>query len=263
MACAKLNPATRGGRAIFVLMVAAALSTAARAVPIPFLNCGAAGDTLQIQQMNANIWPPLVAAPANATATFDPQGNLVDLQVYLLLGVPWTFDSGPLPTTTSAGFVSLPASFAASVTSPALPLAAGPYTTTQTFGSGGSETILSKANLAATLNAPASATVSLLSNGTAGFPLSPVPGNVYRVQVQVNAPGGGRVFCIAMNMPLAAATPFVGAQATDPAPTLSSAGLITLALMLLGTGWFASRRRTHGPQRASRDTPRPPAARGP
>lgn len=193
---------------IFFLLAAAAVSTSAGALPIPFQNCGAAGDSFSLQQDNASVWPPPVAAPARATATFDGGGNLVDLQIHLLHGLDWTFDSGPLPATTSAGFVSLPASFPMTVTGPALPIAAGPYSTTETFnGTGGSVTILSKGSLATAVSAP-TATASLSSNGTPGFSLAPAAGDANQLRVQVNDSGGSRVFCLAITEAITTASPF-------------------------------------------------------
>ncbi len=230
--------------AIFVLLVAAALSAPVGAVPIPWKNCGAPGDSLHITQANASVWPPSVAAPARARATFDAAGNLLDLQFFLIQGLSWTFDSGPLPTTTSAGFVSLPASFPVNVTSPVLPLAAGLYSTTQTFtDNGASVTIAEKANLAAPVNAPVTTTVGLSFNGTPGFPLVPVAGSAYDVHVQMNESGGAGIFCMDMIEPFKIATPFVSSHVVADAPTLSTAGAITLLVMLLATGLFADRRR--------------------
>jgi hypothetical protein len=51
------------------LLVAAALSGIAQAVPIAWRNCGRPGDLLVITQADASVWPPPVAAPASATAT--------------------------------------------------------------------------------------------------------------------------------------------------------------------------------------------------
>ena len=226
-----------------MLLAAAVLSAPAGAVPIPWINCGAAGDSLHILQSDASVWPPTVAAPARATATFDTSGRLLDLQLFLLHGVPWTFDSGSLPTTTSAGFVSLPASFPVSVSSPALPLAAGPYITTQTFTDGAaSVTILDKAIVATPVAAPVTTTVGLSFNGTPGFPLVPAAGDVYDVHVQMSS-GGAGVFCMDMTVPFKTATAFVGTQVAADAPTLSAASLVALVLMLLATGLFAGRRR--------------------
>ena len=226
---------------ILVFMFAVACSTAARAVPIPWLNCGAPGDALSITQWDASTWPPTVAAPASATAMFDGAGHLVGLHLILLHGVLWTFDSGPLSTTTSAGFVSLPASFPATLTGPALPLAAGPYVTTRTFtGDAASVTILSKANLATPVTAPVTATIGLAANGTPGFPLVSAAGDVYQVRVQMSDPGG-QVFCMTLNIPMKSASPFATILNVG-APTLSSAGMIALAVMLLGTGLVAGRK---------------------
>lgn len=233
-------PAVVLASAIFLLFIATALSAPAGAVPIPWKNCGAPGDALQITKADASAWPPPVAAPARAMATFDAKGNLLDLQLLLIQGVSWTFDSGPLPTTTSAGIVSLPASFPVDVTGPPLPLAAGPYSTTQTFtDSGASVTIADKANLAVPVTAPVTTTVGLSFNGAPGFPLVPAAGDVYGVHVQMNGSGGAGVFCMDMVIPFKTAAPFVSIQGVADAPTLSTAGAIMLVAMLLGTGLVA------------------------
>ena len=52
------TPAAVLASAIFVFLVAAGLSVPVGAVPIPWLNCGAPGDSLQITQSNASVWPP-------------------------------------------------------------------------------------------------------------------------------------------------------------------------------------------------------------
>lgn len=227
------------------LFVAAALSAPAAAVPIPWKNCGKPSDLLLITQANASVWPPPVAAPASATATFDTAGNLVNLRLFLVHGISWTFDSGPLPTTASAGFVSLPASFPVSVTSPTLPLAAGPYSTTRTFAGHGTlpVTIIYHANLGTDVDAPVTTTVGLSFNGTPGFPLAPVAGSAYAVQVQMNESGGAEVFCMDLVVPLKTATPFVSVQGTSSIPMLSRASVVLLAGMLSTVGAFAARRR--------------------
>jgi hypothetical protein len=232
----------------FMLLAAAALSTPARAVPIPWLNCGTPGDALKITQANASAWPPPVAAPGAATATLDAAGRLLDLRLTLLQGVPWTFDSGPLPTTTNAGFVSLPPSFPVSVAGPPLPLAAGPYVTTRTFtGNGSSVTIADKATLAVPVSAPLTATVGLSTNGSSGFPLVSAAGDAYELRVQVNEAGGAGVFCMDVTVPLKTANPFVTIVQASDAPTLSTAGAILLAALLLASGWLAHRRRARSP----------------
>jgi hypothetical protein len=236
--------AARFAAALFALVAAALLSSPARAVPIPWLNCGAPGDLLAITQSDASAWPPTIPAPARATAIFDATGHLANLHLVLVHGVSWAFDSGPLPATASAGFVSLPASFPMTVTGPALPLAAGPYVTTRTFtGSPGSVTILSKANVAAPVTAPIAATVSLATNGTPGFPLLLVAGDVYQVHVQVGS-AGGPVFCMNVGIPTRNAAPF--ATIVDAgAPALSGVALVALVAVLLAAGILvgAQRRR--------------------
>jgi hypothetical protein len=214
-------------------------------VPIPWKNCGKPTDALVITQADASVWPPPVAAPASATATFDTAGNLVNLRVFLVHGISWTFDSGALPTTTSGGFVSLPASFAVSVTSPSLPLAAGPYFTTRIFGTSGTSqvTVLYHANLGTQVDPPVTTTVGLSFNGIPGFPLKPVAASAYGVHVQMTESGGAEVFCMDLVVPLKTATPFVTVQEATSLPLLSHAGVIVLTAMLSAMGIFATRRR--------------------
>ena len=226
-------------------VLAGALSAPALAVPIPWKNCGQPTDILSISLSVASVWPPSVAAPASATATFDTAGNLANLRISLLHGVAWTFDTGPLPSTTSGGFVSLPASFPVNVTSPPLPLAAGPYSTTRTFGSHGTPptTIVSHANVASPIVPPVSTTVSLSFEGKPGFPLTPVAGSAYEFQAQMTEAGGAEVFCMDIVVPLKTATPFVRIQSVSNIPTLSDAGLAALTLMLTGVGLVGTWRR--------------------
>jgi len=192
---------------------------------------------------DASVWPPPVAAPASATATFDTAGNLVNLRIFLIHGISWIFDSGPLPSTTSAGFVSLPATFPVRVTSPALPLAAGPYTTLRTFGDGGTQTVTihESANLAAQVDAPVTTIVGLSFNGTPGFPRAPVA-NAYAVHVQMTESGGAGVFCMDLVEPFKSATPFVRIQRASDVPMLSHAGTLLLPVMLAATALFAMAR---------------------
>jgi len=229
---------------ILCLFVAA---TPACAVPIPWKNCGKPTDLLSITQANASVWPPTVAAPANATATFDAAGNLVNLRLFLLNGIAWWFDSGPLPATTSAGFVSLPASFPMTVTSPALPLGAGPYVTTHTFGGRTAlpVTIVERANVAMDVNAPVTVTVGLSFDGAPGFPLAPVAGSAYAVHVQMTEPGGAEVFCMDLIEPLKSAAPFVIIQRPSAVaiPTLAPDGLAVVAVMICAIALLGKRRR--------------------
>ncbi|HLX27178.1 MAG TPA: hypothetical protein VKV24_01670 [Casimicrobiaceae bacterium] len=226
------------------LVLAAALSAPALAVPIPWKNCGKPTDVLSITQAIASVWPPRVAAPARATATFDRAGNLIDLRLFLVHGIAWTFDSGPLPATTSSGFVSLPASFPMFLTSPALPIAAGPYVTTRTFdvGSPTPVTIVDHANLAAHVNAPVTTTVSLSFDGTPGFPLTPIAGSAYAIHVQMAESGGAEVFCMDFVMPLETAAPFVSIEKPSNIPAISRSGSVGLTTMLLVIAFFVMRR---------------------
>lgn len=226
------------------VVLAAVLCAPALAVPIPWKNCGKPTDVLSITQSNASVWPPPVAAPARATATFDRAGNLVDLRLFLVHGIAWTFDSGPLATTTSAGFVSLPASFPMYLTSPALPIAAGPYVTTHTFDVGGPTpvTIVDHANLAADVNAPVTTTVSLSFDGTPGFPLTPVAGSAYAIHAQMAASGGAEVFCMDLTVPLETAAAFVSIEKPSSIPAISRSGVVVSTTMLVVIAFFVMRR---------------------
>jgi hypothetical protein len=233
-------------RRLFVaclLLAAIALSAPAAAVPIPWKNCGTPGDLLSIQQYDASVWPPSVAAPVNATATFDASGQLHNLRVFLILGVAWTFDSGPLPTSASGGFVPLPASFPVSVSSPPLPLAAGPYSTTHIFGANTATpvTVISKGTLAAQLDPPLVTNVSLSFDGTPGFPLSSAAGDVYDVRVQMTESSGPEVFCLDLTIPFKTAAPLVKVVSPSAVPLLSPADLALLALLVAACGLLAAR----------------------
>ena len=225
-------------------LLAAALSAPALAVPIPWKNCGKPTDLLIITQANASIWPPSVAAPASATATFDRAGNLVNLRLFLVQGIAWTFDSGPLATTTSAGFVSLPPSFPVTLTSPTLPVAAGPYVTTRTFAGASPTpvTIADHANLAADVTAPVTTTAGLSLGGTPGFPLTPAAGSAYGVHVQMTEASGAEVFCMDLIVPLKTAAPFVSIEKPPDIPTISRVGVVVLTTMLVAIAFFVVRR---------------------
>jgi len=229
-----------------LLLAAASLSGPASAVPIPWKNCGAPGDLLSIQQFDASVWPPSVAAPVNAIATLGASGQLLNLRVFLVHGVAWTFDSGPLPTSAGGGFVPLPASFPVSVSSPPLPLAAGPYSTTHVFGADTATpvTVVSKATLAAQLDPPLLTNLSLSFNGTPGFPLSSRAGDVYEVQVQMSESGGPEVFCLDLTVPFKTDAPLVKVVSPSAVPLLSRADLALLALVVAACGLLAARNAT-------------------
>ena len=211
------------------------------AVPVPYKNCGKAGDIMQVLLLDASVWPPPTAAPLAGTATIDPAtGQLTNLQVRLLYGLNWTFDSGSVSTGLASGFVPLPASVPLRVTSPNLPVAAGPYNTTQTFRSaagGPSVTVITKANMAQSVAAPLTQ-LSLTYNGVPGFPLPPVPGS-YEARLQMALPSGAEVFCFDLALTDIA---FVTA-APLPVPTLRSDCLPALVLLVAAMGLLAVRSR--------------------
>jgi hypothetical protein len=225
-----------------LFLAAALLSAQAAAVPIPFKNCGKAGDVLSMQQYDSSVWPPSVAAPFNATATLDTSGQITNLSVFLLLGPEWVFDTGPLQTSASGGFVSLPASMPVTVNSPPLPVKAGPYVIVRTFTrEGASTTIASKGTVGKDV-VPLTTTLSLSFNGTPGFPLKPQIG-VYSLHVQMTEASGQEVFCFDLNMPLKTAVPAVRVAATPSIPVLSPTALGMLFLLIAGIGLFVVRVR--------------------
>lgn len=228
---------------LFSLLFAAAWLCApvpyAGAVPVPYKNCGKAGDILSVQKVDASVWPPPTAAPLVATATLDPvTGQLTNLHVLLFLGVNWAFDSGSLPTGRSDGFVSLPTSVPMNATSPPLPVAAGPYNSFHTFvandGSGASVTVASQATVGQSIAAPLT-NLSLTFNGTPGFPLPPIPGN-YEARVQMTLASGPEAFCADLSLTDIA---FVNGAASSQVPTLSAYGLCALLFSVGGLGLLA------------------------
>jgi len=222
--------------------LAVLLSAHAAAVPIPWKNCGKPTDLLSISKSDVSVWPPSVAAPVNATATFDTSGNLQNLRVFLVHGFVWTFNSGPLPATQSGGFVSLPASFPVTLIKPPLPLAAGPVGTTHVFGANSATptTVVQSANLASDINLPVTTTVSLAFGGTPGFPLK-ANGGAYDVRVQMTESDGTGVFCMDMTVPLKSGG-LVDVIAPTAIPSLSRVGLALVAL-LIGVGATLAIRR--------------------
>jgi len=228
---------------LLCLFLPVLLSTHAAAVPIPWKNCGKPTDLLTISKSDASVWPPSVAAPVNATATFDTSGNLQNLRVFLVHGFVWTFNSGPLPATQNGGFVSLPASFPVTLIKPPLPLAAGPVGTTYVFGANSPTptTVVQSANLASDINLPVTTTVSLAFEGTPGFPLK-ANGGAYDVHVQMTESDGTGVFCMDITVPLKSGG-LVDVIAPTALPSLSRVGLALVALLIGVCATLAIRRR--------------------
>ena len=229
------------GACLLVGAMLGAFVMPAGAVPVPYKNCGKAGDILQVSILDASVWPPPTAAPLAGAATIDPAtGQLTNLRVILSYGVNWIFDSGNVSTSLGSGFVPLPASVPMSVINPILPLAAGPYSATQTFRSGTgspSVTVLTKANVSQSITAPLTQ-VSLTFNGASGFPVPPASGS-YEARVQMTLPSGAEVFCFDLTLNNIA---FVTAAAS-PIPTLSTYRLPALVLLVAGIGLLAVRHR--------------------
>jgi hypothetical protein len=212
-----------------------------RAVPIPWKNCGQAGDIISIQSLNASIWPPRggTTAPLEATATYDPgTGNLVALRVHLLYGVDWIFEATNLDIPVVDDFVTLPASLPMIVISPALPIPAGPRNILETFMGGTIPvTLVCKATIGKNITSPI-VTVSLSFNGNPGFPRFSVGGGSAMATVQVtDSSTGQRAFCMSYTQPAAS---FVNPAASIP--MLSWEAAVVLAGLLAATGFLALRR---------------------
>jgi len=207
----------------------------AAAVPVPYKNCGHAGDILSVAKLDASVWPPPTAAPLAGVATIDPvTGALTNLHLLLPLAVNWTFDSGNLATGLQYGFVALPASVPLTITSPPLPVAAGPYTATRTFssgGGGGSVIVVSSGNVAQSI--PAALTdLSLTFNGNSGFPVPPMPGS-YEARIRMTLPDGEEIFCVDFALTNVS---FVTAAASVQVPALSRYTVAVLLLLLAASG---------------------------
>jgi hypothetical protein len=212
----------------------------ARAVPLPFKNCGKAGDIVSIQLWDASSWPPVgVPAPVQGIATFDPStGHLTNLQIILVMGTEWVFESGALDVPVLSGFVSLPAALPMNLVSPALPIPAGPLNATQTIPSSPPVTIISHITVGSPITSAVSS-VGLTFNGMPGFPVSPEPGS-YGARVQVALQSGQGGYCVDLALPN---TPFV--QAGSAAiPTLSGWALLALGLLLSSSGLLILKRRS-------------------
>jgi hypothetical protein len=223
----------------------------AGAVPVPYKNCGKPNDILQVQTMNASVWPPPTAAPLVGTATIDAAtGKLTNLRASLLFGVDWLFDSGNLSTSAGSGFVPLPASAPVSVTTPPLPLAAGPYNVAHTFtsqgGNAASVTVVTKATVSQEVGAPLT-NLSLTFNGTPGFPLQPIPGT-YAARVRMTLPSGAEVFCVDLALENVA---FVNVATVPEIPMLSHNAFLALLVLVGAAGFLALHRRSIRARRAT------------
>ena len=196
---------------LLALSAVVAAHTSSDAVPIPWKNCGKAGDVISVQKADASQWPPHgTPAPLIGLATFDPAtGHLLTLRLRLLLGVDWTFDvEGVAGLAAESGFVALPESLLVSVQQPALPVTAGPYTT--------AVTLLSTVDGAQPISVNESVTVgqdvtSVVTNvrlsyeGASGFPMPPPLGGVSVAHVEMIRSDDERtVFCFDITIPGAA-----------------------------------------------------------
>ena len=209
-------------------------------MPLPFKNCGKAGDIVSIPLWDASIWPPMgVPGPVQGTATFDPStGNLTQLRITLVMGTEWVFESGALDVPVVSGFVPLPAALPMNLVSPTLPIPAGPRNATQTIPSSPPVTIISHITVGAPITSAVSS-VGLTLNGVPGFPVSSQPGS-YGARVQVALQSGQGVYCIDIAL---ANTSFVQA-ASAAIPTLSGWALLALGLLLASSGVLILKQRS-------------------
>jgi hypothetical protein len=233
-----------------IVLAVVARAPRARAVPIPWKNCGKPTDILQVQQLTASVWPPAGAsAPLAGAATLDATtGAAISLNVVLALGTEWTFESvGNLGASNTSGFVALPSSVPMTLLSPSLPLSAGPLSIMRTFTVAGKQpiTVVSKGVLAKTLTS-AVASLSLTFNGIAGFPNPPTPGT-YEATLRLTTADGQEVFCLDQ---ILTGTSFIGVTAPAAVPTLSGAVRLGLIGMLVASGVRSLRARRKRVSRA-------------
>jgi hypothetical protein len=213
----------------------------AAGVPLPFKNCGKAGDVIAVTSFNASVWPPQgTPAPIQITAVYDG-GKLDRLDVTILYGVNWVFTTqGGLGATSSGGFVPLPASMPLTLVGPSLPIPAGPTDVTRTYQLSNPGalpiTIHCRANIVQPITS-ANAVLTLTYNGAPGFPLVNDPAGVYEATLAVAETSGQSVFCIDLISPR---TSFVAAVIPAAIPHLSPvmralllAGLIVAGLLAL------------------------------
>ncbi len=210
-------------------------------MPIPWKNCGKAGDILSVQTWDASSWPPAgTSGPLAGTATFDQgTGALTKLLVVLFLGTKWVFESvGDPGATVASGFVTLPSSLPMALVAPPLPLSAGPLSRTDTFSSTVPPiTVLSHANLGQNLTS-VTASLGLTYNGMSGFPIAPTAGT-YGAMLQLLTQQSAGVFCIDLEL---TDTPFIGI-ASAAIPTLSEWAQIGMVILLVVGGLLALRHR--------------------
>jgi hypothetical protein len=212
----------------------------AGAVPIPWKNCGKAGDLLSISKAAATYWPPVGApVPLSVVAALDPSGaTVVNLEARLSLGLDWVFDSGSVSFPVAAGFATLPSSVPMTLVSPGFPIHAGPLNLLETFNSTNPPmTIATQGTLGQTINSGAG-TLGLQFNGTSGFPVPPGSGT-YEANLQLSTLSGQEVFCVDFTL---TDTAFASA-ASAAIPTLSTGGLTALASLLALVGLLALGRR--------------------
>jgi len=95
-------------RLLSVLVVSAVL---ALSVPIPYKNCGQAGDKLQITKADASIWPPhvgqAITVNLNATLTQDISGGKYEIKVKVL-GIQIMDEKGAIQDIAKKYNVTLP-----------------------------------------------------------------------------------------------------------------------------------------------------------
>jgi hypothetical protein len=231
------------------LVLATTPHSAHATVPIPYTLCEVdpTKDLLKVNSITADYYPPVgSSAPLMVTATVEG-GMLTSLRIDFFLAPDWIFQSvGQLGFVATPDFVTLPPSLSMDVIAPALPLAAGPYHTSRSFGSppGVPDTIYADTTLKAPVSAPLTADVTLLFDGVPGFPTKPTSGT-FEAQIRVSEPSGPEVFCLDVKYDIICELSCfeVIVVPTAPAPAMSKPGLLLGVLLLTGIGIVGLARR--------------------
>lgn len=239
--------------ALLIAFVAAGLvlatslqSSYATPAPVPITIC-APNDLLQVNSFTADPWPPKGdLLPLTGTATIE-DGKLTSLRLDLHLGTDWVFQSvGPLDAVVTPGFVWLNwSSVSWDVIAPPLPLPAGPYDATGSFGSPPT-TIVSGTTLTAPVSA-LTAKIAVTLNEIPGFPTVPGLGGKFVMHVELKEPGGQWVLCFDLS-DITCTDPSICWNAIQtvsatPAPAMSTPAFLLGALLLTGVGVLALARR--------------------
>ena len=211
------------------------IATHAFAVPVPWKNCGAAGDIVAVQQLDANVWPPQNSGPTGPvflSAKVDPEWGDVERLRVVLFPLNWVFElNGDIHARVQDGFVTLPDSWLVSGSPPMFtdlsdfrglpylgpessvlhgyldrfPIPPGPFLNTVTLPYGGDpSTDPFTLQIRATIGEAIpwmKGRFWMTFDGVSGFPVQPKVG-AYTAHLSVTEPGGRGVFCIEVTEPI-------------------------------------------------------------